>query len=119
MEQMKMEYVRLNQYILIVLALDLTKIWELSIKRLTTPRRAKGRKAMSEDVKRPEKKEYNYDDEPIDYEVGYNQACDDWEAYHSWVVKEIYKQFGVDLDEDSPYTEFDGESITIRKDMNE
>lgn len=32
-------------------------------------------------------------------------------------TKEIYKQFGVDLDEPSNYTKFDGTSITIKKDL--
>jgi len=48
-----------------------------------------------------------------DRNYGYNQACDDWQAYHDSVVKAIYKQFGINLDEQNNYTTFDGVSIKI------
>ncbi|RKY68397.1 MAG: hypothetical protein DRP97_06365 [Candidatus Latescibacterota bacterium] len=46
-------------------------------------------------MKKPEKYnlKYNLEGESI-YDVaskrGYNQACDDWEKYHEWYIKEHY-----------------------------
>jgi hypothetical protein len=43
---------------------------------------------------------------------GYNKAIDDYESYHNSVIKQIYKPWGFDLDEQNLYTDFDGKSVT-------
>ena len=51
-------------------------------------------------MKRPKKKlEFQADENPEGLKVylatGYNQACDDWEKYHNWILQRILSELKV------------------------
>lgn len=68
---------------------------------------------ISRTIKREKEKSYDNG-----YEDGVLKINDEVKREKEKTAREIYKMFGVDLDEESPYTSFDGQSINFKKQLN-